>query len=68
MNAIPRPFYVEQALYECFMNSLSLAELAGDLSAAESSALRSAVKEDHPTGSAQVHSLFVSRKQCRPVH
>ena len=68
MNAIPRPFYAEQALYECFMNSLSLAELAGDLSAAESSALRSAVKEDHPTGSAQVHSLFVSRKQCRPVH
>ena len=68
MNAIPRPFYAEQALYECFMNSLSLAELAGDLSAAESSALRSAVKEDHPTGSTQVHSLFVSRKQCRPVH
>ena len=29
MNAIPRPFYAEQALYECFMNSLSLAGMTG---------------------------------------
>lgn len=68
MNATSRPFYAEQALYENFMNSLSLAELAGGISAAENSALASAVQEKLATPTVQVHSLFLSRNQCRPVY
>ena len=68
MNATSRPFYTEQALYESFMNSLSLAELAGDISAAEHVALASAAQEKPTTSTVQAHRLFLSRQQCRPVN
>ena len=68
MNATSRPFYAEHALYESFMNSLSLAELAGDISAAEHAALAIAAQEKPTTSNVQAHRLFLSRQQCRPVN
>ena len=68
MNATTRPFYAEQALHERLINRLSLAELAGDISTAENSMLRSAVQDKPAPLAAQVYSLFLSRHQCRPVH
>ena len=68
MNVIPRPFYAEQAMTERFINSLSLAESAGYVSAAEASVLRSAVEERPGPSAVQVSSLIVSRQQCRPVY
>ena len=68
MNAIPRPFYAEQAMHERFINSLSLAVLTGDISAVENNSLRGAVQAAPGSLAAQVYSLFLSRHQCRSVY
>ena len=71
MDAIPLPFYGAQALQDLFVESLSAAEAAANISVAEKAWLN-AVFQDEPTrlampGPLHVYQPFLSRHQSRPV-